>query len=285
MPLIVLTGQPLSGKSTVAKRLKACFENYFQQHQLKHGCTILHDTDYMPSSDLNALYMDVAQEKILRGAMKAAIEKSLDNSCILILDALNYIKGQRYELYCIAKANRTTACTVYCACTSLASDSTSTSDSSAKYRREVLDALILRYEAPDSRNRWDHPLFTVTDVDNIPFEEIRAAIFVRKPPPPNQSTQVQPISATDFLQEFDRTTRSVVDIIWQNQQTCGGVACGDVKFPGSEEVLNLNRKVNSAELARIRRQFLAYSRSRPVDELTKQNIATLFVKYLQQSLA
>ncbi len=52
-----------------------------------------------------------------------------------------------------------------------------------------LDALILRFEAPDSRNRWDSPLFTIQQEDSLPFEAISDALFKRKAPPPNQSTQ------------------------------------------------------------------------------------------------
>ena len=52
-----------------------------------------------------------------------------------------------------------------------------------------LDALVLRFEAPDSRNRWDSPLFTIQKEDTLQFEAISDAIFKRKAPPPNQSTQ------------------------------------------------------------------------------------------------
>lgn len=50
------------------------------------------------------------------------------------------------------------------------------------------DALVQRFEAPDSRNRWDSPLFTILKDDTLPFEAISDALFKRKAPPPNQST-------------------------------------------------------------------------------------------------
>lgn len=56
------------------------------------------------------------------------------------------------------------------------------------------DALVLRFEAPDSRNRWDSPLFTVLKDDPPPFQAISDALFKRKAPPANQSTQ----SVRDF---------------------------------------------------------------------------------------
>lgn len=51
------------------------------------------------------------------------------------------------------------------------------------------DALVLRFEAPDSRNRWDSPLFTILKDDPLPCEAISDALYKRKAPPPNQSTQ------------------------------------------------------------------------------------------------
>lgn len=47
----------------------------------------------------------------------------------------------------------------------------------------------MRYEAPESRNRWDSPLIVVQADDDLPNERLACALFDRKPPPPNQSTQ------------------------------------------------------------------------------------------------
>lgn len=47
----------------------------------------------------------------------------------------------------------------------------------------------MRFEAPDSRNRWDSPLFTIQKEDRLPFEAIADAVLKRKVPPPNQSTE------------------------------------------------------------------------------------------------
>lgn len=52
-----------------------------------------------------------------------------------------------------------------------------------------LDALFVRFEPPDSRNRWDAPLFTIQVDDKLPCEDIYNALYQRKAPPPNQSTQ------------------------------------------------------------------------------------------------
>lgn len=51
-------------------------------------------------------------EKTTRSALRAAVEQALDVETVVVLDALNYVKGVRYELYCKARAESTTYCVV-----------------------------------------------------------------------------------------------------------------------------------------------------------------------------
>ena len=55
--------------------------------------------------------------------------------------------------------------------------------------------------------RWDSPMFTVLPGDLPLYEDIYSALFLTRPPPPNQSTQTQPLSPTNFLYELDRSTQ------------------------------------------------------------------------------
>jgi len=57
-------------------------------------------------------YTDNFREKNTRSSIKAAVERFLTRDVVVICDSLNYIKGYRYELYCIARALRTTHCVV-----------------------------------------------------------------------------------------------------------------------------------------------------------------------------
>jgi protein KTI12 len=56
--------------------------------------------------------VDSRAEKNVRAALKAAVEKKVNTKTIVLLDALNYTKGERYELFCKAKAESTTYCVV-----------------------------------------------------------------------------------------------------------------------------------------------------------------------------
>ena len=60
-----------------------------------------------------AHYKSAAQEKILRQNLKSAVEHALNADTVVIFDSCNYIKGYRYELYCIARSQRTPHCVVH----------------------------------------------------------------------------------------------------------------------------------------------------------------------------
>lgn len=201
---------------------------------------------------------------------------------IIILDSLNYIKGYRYELFCAAKHLKTTLCLLYCATPpDIAREWNEARPDEDKYSTDVLDALVMRFEEPDSRNRWDSPLFAVLPDDPLPGRDILEALLNRKPLPPNQSTQSQPLSDAGFLHELDRRTQEVVSTILEAQR--GGVAGGVVRIPGSGEPVRLPRSVTAAELRRLRRQFVSYTKSHPVADGSA--VPTLFVQYLNSTLA
>ncbi|ELW65464.1 Protein KTI12 like protein [Tupaia chinensis] len=284
----------------------------------------------------------------------AAVERRLSRQDVVILDSLNYIKGFRYELYCLARAARTPLCLVYCVrprgpsraspaagaqgnpgrnasaswrprtqerggtpevgarvlskpqvegsvvngrARDLEPEETGTPDSpvvtpesensakqvsSAFYPPELLEALTLRFEAPDSRNRWDRPLFTLVGLEEpLPLAEIRAALFENRPPPPHQSTQSQPLASGNFLHQLDQVTSQVLTGLMDAQKSA---VPGDlITLPGTTEHLRFTRPLTMAELSRLRRQFISYTKMHPNNENLPQ-LANMFLQYLSQSL-
>lgn len=206
----------------------------------------------------------------------------MSHDCHVILDSLNYIKGFRYELYCLSKLLKTTQCVVHCDTpTQIASNwNEERSPESEKYSEEIFQALVQRFEPPDSRNRWDSPLITLYPNDPLPNKEILDALVYSKPPPPNQSTQTTPLTSADFLHEIDRQTQAVVTKILQLQREGGGG--GSLSLPESKEKLVLSREVTMAQLRRIRSQFITYTKLHPIEDTSK--ITTFFVHYLNSSL-
>lgn len=45
--------------------------------------------------------------------IRSVTNKTLNEKNLVIIDSLNYIKGFRYELYTIARTNRTRHCSIY----------------------------------------------------------------------------------------------------------------------------------------------------------------------------
>ncbi|XP_049989091.1 protein KTI12 homolog [Alexandromys fortis] len=55
---------------------------------------------------------------------------------------------------------------------------------SSAFPPELIESLAQRFEAPDSRNRWDRPLFTVVGFEEpLPLAEIRSALLENRAPP------------------------------------------------------------------------------------------------------
>ena len=209
------------------------------------------------------------------------VERLLTKDVFVILDSLNYIKGFRYELYCISKHMKTTHCIVQC---DTPPDTARSWNIARKveeqYTTEVFDGLLMRFEAPDSRNRWDSPLIVLYPNDSLPDDGIIDVLIHRKPPPPNQSTQTQPLSSVDFLHELDRQTQMIIIKILELQKQ--GLLTGKSAIPGTAERLTIHSDVTMAELRRLRHQFITYTKMHPFEGVEK--ISTLFVQYLNNSL-
>uniref|UniRef100_A0A8C5M780 Protein KTI12 homolog n=1 Tax=Leptobrachium leishanense TaxID=445787 RepID=A0A8C5M780_9ANUR len=273
MPLVIMCGFPCSGKSRRAKEL--------QEYLEKSGRKVHIIGDHVLELDKNAVYADSRKEKEVRGPLRAAVERQLNKEDIVILDSLNYIKGYRYELFCLIKHVQTPHCLIHClTAPEISSTWNQQRDPSEQYTQEIFDALVQRFESPDSRNRWDSPLFTVHVDDNLPSEQISDAIFHRKAPPPNQSTQTQPLSSTNFLHELDKVTQDVVTAVLNAQKTS---VPGDViVVPGASERIELPRILNMSELRRCRHQFISYTKMHPNENISQ--LANMFVQYLNKSI-
>ncbi|XP_006628956.2 protein KTI12 homolog [Lepisosteus oculatus] len=274
MPLVVMCGFPCSGKSRRAQELKEYFLSKTDRKVYVVG-------DETVGVDKNSVYADSQKERNLRGALRAEVERKVNKEDVVILDSLNYIKGYRYELFCLIKHTQTPHCLVYCLTSAEVSSTwNKCGDVEKQYSQEILDALIMRFETPDSRNRWDSPLFTVQKEDTLPFEAISDAIFHRKAPPPNQSTQSQPLSSTNFLYELDKVTQDVLMAVLNAQKT--SVPGEVLAVPGATEKIELTRSLNMAELRKLRRQFISYAKMHPTENIGQ--IANMFVQYLNKSM-
>lgn len=271
MPLVVMCGFPSSGKTKRSIELKT----YLEVEKKARVTVITHHRDNV---DKNHTYTDSSvAEKELRSTLKSDVQRFISKDDVVILDAPNYIKGYRYELFCITKSAQTPHCVIYCCASkseaSLFNESRSRED---RYSEEVFDGLVMRFEAPDSKNRWDNPTFVVHPADPLPTEQIHEALFLRAPPPPNLSTLPQPLSDTNFLHEMDKITQSIILLICEAQKN---FVPGDlVKVPGANDKVELLRTIPMSELQRLRRQFISYTKTHALDDTSK--ITNMFVQFI-----
>lgn len=176
-----------------------------------------------------------------------------------------------------------TQCTIHCATTKEQSwkFNESRADTSELYSKEIFDALFMRFEEPISTNRWDSPLFAVTPEDQLNMDEIFSALYEKKPPTANQSTQNPPTQSTNYLFELDRLTQDIVSEI-TSARKLGSI--GPVKVKNCNETVNISPDINASQLNRTRRQYLNYSKQH-LDTAGDLNKApSLFVQYINSVL-
>lgn len=216
-----------------------------------------------------------------RSALKAAIERTLTKNLTVVADDLNYIKGFRYELFCIARAVGTTMCTIHCDATveQIAGFNAGT----GAYGESILAELPQRFERPNDRNRWERPLFVVRPEDEaLPLDDV-VSMIEGKSLNPNLATVSQPVADKNMLHEIDVITSQILGALQKSQSE--GVMAGVVKFPYCSKPVTINRVVPIGEQRRIKRQFLKVVTDDGQTPSTSEKAAEMFVDFLIAQIA
>ena len=100
-----MVGGPCSGKTFLAKKI----EEYINNEKKKK--VILINEEFL-GLNKEEFYKDSTTEKMIRAKLKSECERNLDDETVVILDSLNYIKGYRYELFCLVRNFKTRHCLV-----------------------------------------------------------------------------------------------------------------------------------------------------------------------------
>eukprot|EP01104_Vermistella_antarctica_P020623 TRINITY_DN88_c1_g2_i1.p1 TRINITY_DN88_c1_g2~~TRINITY_DN88_c1_g2_i1.p1 ORF type:complete len:275 (-),score=51.54 TRINITY_DN88_c1_g2_i1:1-825(-) len=273
MPLVVLAGFPASGKSTRARELVAFLKGNGR------ACVLISEDRFelVPAES----YKDSRTEKSTRGVLKAEVERQLAKGTTVIIDSLNYIKGYRYELYCLARAIPTPHCVIHCDVSSDISKLWNTQREEEKqFPPDLLEQLIFRFERPNAKNRWDKPCFVVGDVDPTPLNEIESHLYASGVVVPLASTLPQVISDTNYVFDMDRITQDIITAVLKGQND-GAVPGDRIPVPKASSPVTLSRRLSMAELRRLRRQFLKLSQMHPPQP---EKTADVFVSYLNTNL-
>ena len=85
-----------------------------------------------------------------------------------------------------------------------------------------------------------------------------------------------PLASTNFLYELDKATQEIVQSMIGQQKTA---LPGDwLSVPGTNERIEVKKQWTLAELSRLRRQFMTYTKTHPVEGTEK--LASLFVNFI-----
>ncbi|KAL5704106.1 hypothetical protein ACHQM5_022579 [Ranunculus cassubicifolius] len=299
MALVVMCGQPCSGKSTAA----VCLAEALRGTELHPTVRIIDESSF--HLDRNQSYANNPAEKNLRGVLRSEVDRSVSKDNIIIVDSLNNIKGYRYELWCIARAAGIRYCVIYC---DLEEDicrewnKKREGNGESTYNDKIFEDLVRRFEKPDRRNRWDSPLFELwPSKDGIQqsSEAIIDAVsyLTKKVDPKSREIKVlQPTIATqnarsseaNSLYVMDRATQEVVNAIVEAQSQSHGGPVRGISLNEKVIAINIQRAVGLPELRSLRRTFLKLTgqsslsgRAPPADADTAKR---MFVDYLGREL-
>jgi len=297
MALVTFSGYPSSGKTRRATQLKEYLEGRLADPSYNgQGLKVVILSDDSLNIDRSS-YNDSGSEKPARAALFAAMQRQMGRDTILIVDALNYIKGFRYQLYCAAREFKLRVCTVYVVATpELCRQWNSERPGGRGYSAETLDNLIARYEEPSSMARWDSPLFTVPWSDSdVPIDLIWKAITEGNVKPPNVGTQAVAKAPSDALHTLEHVSTLLIGAIMAEQGVCG-VSGGRVTLSLTEtlkpRVTLPARSLTLSELQRMKRQFVTVHKKaitlgtveKGTVDWSEERVAYKFVDYLSENL-
>ncbi|KAH9961278.1 chromatin associated protein KTI12 [Russula dissimulans] len=297
MALVTFSGFPSSGKTRRAIQLKEHLDRRVADPLYKcPGQKVVILSDDALDIDRSS-YNDSQSEKPARATLFAAVQRQMGPDIILIVDALNYIKGFRYQLYCAAREFKLRICTVYVVATAESCKRWNTERTDGRgYSAETLDNLISRYEEPSSMVRWDSPLFTVSwSESDVPIELIWKAITEGNVKPPNSGTQAVPKAPTDALHTLEQVSTQVVRAILA-EQGASGAPGGRVTLGLTErlkpEVTLPARSLTLSELQRMKRQFVTVQKKaitlgtveKGTVDWSEGGVAERFVEYVEENV-
>lgn len=271
MPLVIVSGMPLSGKTFLSQKLA---DHLISLNLPGKSIEIIREKDFC--SD-NSNYTSSTWEKKVRGNFISAVERKTTKDNIVIADGLNYIKGYRYQMYCIARAVGTPHCVLYCVSSATVARRKNEEFGNI-YPPDILDELLMRFEEPDNAARWDSPLFTASMDDEPDYSGIVAALLGGVARPPSLATAVKITNSANLLAELDRVTQGICGSILDRVKQVGVPT--SLVLNGS--TLIIRKPVMGSELQRLRRQFIHMNR---LHQTNAMQIEGLFIKYLQDNLA
>jgi len=277
----MICGYPSSGKTMIVEQLM----NYL----IKNDKIVEIISEDSLLINKNESYKDSKEEIFTRGKIKAAVERMLSREVVVIVDSLNYIKGFRYELYCISRSVGTPSCLVY---SNVERNKTfewnQLKDQDKRWDEKILEELINRFEVPMENRKWEKPLFTIDEERIIPLDDILTCCLSTYTKSVHAPTQHAKLSDTNYLYDLDKVTLDIIKSILEQQRVedIGNL----ITVSHTDNKMKLNRVITMAELRRLRRQYVSIAKAltstkTEYSDQTKEQIANSFIDYLTTNLS
>ncbi|KRY37471.1 Uncharacterized protein T01_3882 [Trichinella spiralis] len=271
MSLVVITGYPCSGKTMLARVLKNALSAAEGNNK-----QVLHISDDDFPSFHRSIYEKPYEEGQLRSFLKSEVVKNLKADTIVIIDSLNYLKSFRYELYCAAKAAQVSYFLIRCGNNGWRSSFFNMiRPQEMRYKLTTVHDLVNRYELPEDRNKWDQIQYTFCLMEELVSEcvdKVCPLILQGKKLTSNRSTEAQPLASAQFLSELDLLT-SAINTAIQERLSENPIGEGDqdekalFTVEGVDEAIKLKHFFTAQFLADVKRQFFAYVRMHPIEDV------------------
>ncbi|KAF7826054.1 protein KTI12-like protein [Senna tora] len=274
MALLVICGQPCSGKSKAA----LCLAQALTESESKHQVRVIDEAFF--HLDRNQSYANMPAEKNVRGVLS-------------------------YELWCLARAAGVRYCVLFCDvqethCRKWNEERRERGE--ANYEDAIFEDLVRRFEKPDRRNRWDSPLFelwphrdgieksstAIQDALSYLTKTVDSKTRDVKILQPTIATQNTRFSDANSLYQLDKATQEVTNAIVEAQSNALGGPLNGISVGKDLPTINLSRSVALPELRRMRRTFIKLtgqtSLSGPPPPSDADSAKRMFIDYLNREL-
>ncbi|KAK4050750.1 kti12, chromatin associated [Microbotryomycetes sp. JL221] len=309
MALVTFAGYPCSGKSTRARQLQQFLETKLSlpstSTSVKRLKIVLVNDETLGLD--KSVYDDGRREKPARASLFSAVQRHCSRDTIVIVDAMNYIKGSRYQMYCQAREIGVWVAAPPKQCQQWNSER----PQGQAYNEATLENLISRFEEPNSSARWDSPLITIAsfdpdlcqrpsmainddDVGSNEAEKIWEAITTGDIKPPNVAVLPVLTASTSYLTQLETLTSNVISALLARQSltplqgtiplTIQPSSGGNLNSSTIKIELTINKNVSMPLLQRLKKQFTKLNQQTG-KELNQQQMVMLFAEYLQGQLS
>ena len=219
----------------------------------------------------------------MRASLKSEVERNLDSDTIVILDSLNYIKGYRYELYCLARSAKTTLTNIYCETdVEVAQEWNAARDQAVAFTEELFNDYKGRLEVPNPANRWDCPWFIIRPHEDTPYDDINKAVLSGKLPKAPISNKQEEGLDTNYIYELDKKWTAINEFIIQKQQEFNeGDSISAAEVGGATKMLTLHKFYSPIELKNLKKEFITLSKLHPPKQM--ENFADLYITFMDSN--